>query len=300
MKNNQFFLQNNIIKKDNDIIRTKVTSLSVEASKILATLIAQINTEEEDFKDFYTINVTDFLSNTSGRSYSRMKDYCQELLKATAEIELKMDYNGQYEYHGFTFFTHIYYGNGKINASFNFMMKYYLLQLKKHFTEINLIEYLQLSSNYSQRLFEILKSWSSLPEYIIQLDELHRMLNTVETQKKHFGLFRKRILEPCNEEINRKTDLSYKWESIKKGSGKTSPIVAIRFIFSKNQELSIVEKKKKIEIENNTNINNISDEDLTKINACVKEKNNFCESRTNDINLCKLCLDNRIVGCHLF
>ncbi len=239
MKNTPLILQGEIIKKDNNIIRTKITTLSVEASRILASLIAQINIEEEYFKDFYTINVNDFLSNTSGRSYLRIKDYCQELLKATAEIELKMDYNGQYEYHGFTFFTHIYYSKGKINASFNPLMKNNLLQLKKHFTEINRIEYLQLSSHYSQRMFEILKSWSGLPECTIQIDELHKMLNISDRDKKNFNNFKLRVLEPCNKEINKKTNLFYECEPIKKGNGKTSPVVAIRFIFKKNKNKNV-------------------------------------------------------------
>lgn len=285
--NTQLFLDGEIIKKSNDIIRTRVDIQSVEASRILACLIAQINIHEKEFKDSYSINVSDFLLNSSGRSYSRLKGFCQELLKATAEIEIINDYNGQNEFYGFTFFSKIHYFNGKITASFNPLMKNSLLRLKSHFTEINLFEYLTLSTRPSKRIFEILKSWSKLPECTIKLDELHTMLNTVESQKNNFGLFRKKILEPAHKEIIKKTNFNYEWEPVKKGTGKTSPVIAIRFIFAKKRVLPVAEKKKELELQKESQKKNKMFIAYVK---CFQECGAACEGGHQDKEICEMCL----------
>ncbi len=286
----QLLFQGEIIKKDNELIRTKINIKSVEASRILASFIAQIRTDETELRENYTLNVADFLPNTSGRSYQKLDTCCDELVKATYDIKLTME-NGAVETHRFPFFSHIAYSKGQIRCSFNFLMRHTLIQLKEHFTEINLLEYLVLSSVHSQRLFEILKSWAGLPECTIELEELYSMLNTAPSLKSNYHLFKTKVLEPCHKEINKKTNFFYEYEPIKKGSGKTSPVIAVRFIFSKIRALPIAEQKESEDLKKTR-------KETASLSAaalkCVLSKSQDCDEETNAKKICKYCKANNM------
>ena len=111
------------------------------------------------------------------------------------------------------------------------------LQLKKNFVQYNLIEYLTLSSLYSQKVFEILKSWANRSEITILIPELHVALSVPESLRIDFAAFRRRALEKAYKDINEKTSLRYEWEAIK----TKNKVTAIRFIFSQKDRM-IVQK----------------------------------------------------------
>ena len=196
----QLILQGEIIKKHNTLIRSPLRDInSTIGQRILACLIAQIHTDDKDLKEIYKINLNTFLPS-DGKSYQIAKEVSEKMVSSFVEINhtRKVDL--------YPIFKKISYREGIVEAKFNDDLREYLVQLKGHFTEINLLEYLLLSTTYAQRLFEILKSWAGLPDVEIFLDELHKQLNTVESQKKHFGLFRKKVLEPAQKEIIKKSE----------------------------------------------------------------------------------------------
>lgn len=88
------------------------------------------------------------------------------------------------------------------------------------------MEFLLLPSTYSQRLFEVLKSWSSLPEAVIDLSDLFSMLD-VPPSLQRYPDFRRYVLEKAHKDISGKTGLRYQWEPIKQGRA----VAAIRFTF---------------------------------------------------------------------
>jgi plasmid replication initiation protein len=98
---------------------------------------------------------------------------------------------------------------------------------------------MSLPSIYSQRLYEVLKSWSDKPEIEIEIEELHYMLDTPNSLRENFAYFRKRVLEQAHKDIVERegSSLRFNWEPIKASRGK---VIAIRFVFSevRSQELS--------------------------------------------------------------
>jgi hypothetical protein len=124
--------------------------------------------------------------------------------------------------------------DGNIQAKMNIELKKLFLELPSGFTVFELMEFNSLSSLYSQTLFPYLNSYKNLDcGYIdIDIDELHTMLGTPPTLRKDFSLFRIRILDPVQQEINEKTNIRFEWSGLKKiGGGKK--IRAIRFRFLK-------------------------------------------------------------------
>lgn len=239
----QLSLPGELVKKSNQLIRSKIIIDSVDASRILANLVACINSADTEFNEVYKVAIKDFLPDKSGRGYFRVKAICKELLYAHAEIENLEA--GKERLSLIPFFRQIDYEKGVVSAEFNFNMKPLLLELRRCFTEYNLIEYLKLPSIYSQRLFEILKSWDDKPEVTISVEELHRMLNTPESFRANFKDFRRRVLDKAHNDITSKTSLYYEWEPIKQGRA----VAAVRFIFAKKRVLPVAKEKEKNEIQ---------------------------------------------------
>ena len=127
-------------------------------------------------------------------------------------------------------------GKGILEMRFDPDLKPHFLQLKAHFTQYSLTEFLSLSSVYSQRLYEILKSYSSQNYVDLTLDELYKALDVPVSHKKDFGNFRRLVLEQADKDIVKANlSLQYRWEPIKSGRG--GKVTAIRFSFGGDKAL---------------------------------------------------------------
>lgn len=250
MGTQQLTLPGEIVKKDNRLVRSKLNISSVDASRILANLVACIHTDDKSLKRVYRVAVKDFLTDTSGRGYTRVKGLCRELAQVTVELE-EPDPDGPHPIFEIgTIFSRIVYKKGIVEAEFNGHMAPFLLDLQQCFTQYSLTEYLKLPSVYSQRIFEILKSWSGKPEVILPVSELHRLLDSPDSFQANFAEFRRRVLEKAHKDITEKTSFRYEWEPVKIGRS----VEKIRFIFSskklplaqKDQEKAKEEKRQRL------------------------------------------------------
>lgn len=278
----QLTLPGEIVKKDNKLIRGKLNISNVIASRILASLVACVRADDQGFKGTYSLPVKNFLSASGGENYKEIKEVCRNLASATVEIEEPdpdCPFPDMNILHLYTLFSSIIYRNGIIKARFNWDMEAFLLNLQGYFTQYNLLEYLQLPSFYSQRIFEILKSWSGLPEVVLQLDELHHMLDTPPSFRANFAEFKRRVLEKAHKDINNKTELTFEWEAIKTGRAVT----AIRFVFAKKKSLELQKKKGLEDRQRQLDKTNAL---VSKALACSKSIN-LCVPKQNDV--CGVC-----------
>lgn len=278
----QLTLPGEIVKKDNRLVRAKITISNVEASRILANLVACIHMDDKSLKRVYRVAVKDFLADTSGRGYVRVKGLCRELAQATVELE-EPDPDGPHPiFETGAIFSRIIYKKGIVEAEFNGHMAPFLLDLQQCFTQYSLIEYLKLPSIYSQRIFEILKSWRGKPEVVISMTELHRMLDSPASFRANFKEFRRRVLEKAHKDITTNTSFRYEWEPVKAGRS----VEKIRFIFVKKhlplaQEVQEDAKKEKIRRLNNQR--------LLRAIECAKGKGGDCRVMDNKRIVCKMC-----------
>lgn len=119
--------------------------------------------------------------------------------------------------------------DGNITAQINAVLKPHYLELKKRFALRELPEFRKLTGVYSQNLFRFLNSWCKTEiEIVVSLEELHGLLGTPPSFRKHFGIFRTNVLDVTHKEINDATSLEYDWEAVKEGKRK---VVAVRFVF---------------------------------------------------------------------
>lgn len=278
----QLTLPGEVVKKHNELVRSKINISNVDGSRILANLIACVRHDDTEFKDTYRVTVKDFLADTSGRGYTNMKAMCRELAKATAEIE-EPDPDGPHpSLRLYTFFSSITYRKGVIEARFNWEMRHLLLDLRRCFTQYNLIEYLTLPSIYSQRLFEILKSWANTPEITISIAELHRMLDTPDSFRKNFAAFRRFVLQKAHKDILARTSLRFDWQPLKQGRA----VGAVRFTFGVKRSLPVEKEKSDNSKKKQARDNNTA---AMKAIVCLKERGPACEGGHQKPKICELC-----------
>jgi plasmid replication initiation protein len=284
----QLTLPGQVVKKHNELVRSKINIASKTASRILACLVAAIRHGDTQFKEAYTVPVKNYLppdeEGKGGSQYTRVKEACRELIGATVEKEWPDPDNpdGDPIFHTMSFLTSIKYRKGNVEAKFNPEMSELLLQLRGFFTEYNLLEYLTLPSTYSQRLFEILKSWSGLPEVVLSVADLHRLLDAPPSFRADFKALRVYVLEKAHKDIHSKTSLRFEWEAIKAGRS----VEAIRFIFGPGRKaLAEAEQKKAVEEKRRR----LEGQRMQRAMACAKTKKGDCSTLDNKRIVCNVC-----------
>lgn len=278
-----------LVKKSNSIIRTRITVQSVEASRILAHLVACIRTDDEKLNQAYSVAAKDILPHIGGENYKRIKATCKELAESIAETE-EPDPDGPHPiYRARPFFTDIRYRKGIITANFNPFMGPFLLDLKKCFTTYNLTEYLSLPSLYSQRIFEITKSLANSKdgEAIISMADLHRFLDTPPSFQANFKEFRRRVLEKAHKDITEKTSFRFEWEPVKVGRS----VEKIRFIFNGEKKALGLKEQEKAKEEKRRRLTN---QRFLRAVECAKAKGGDCRTMDNMRIVCKLCREKGI------
>lgn len=279
----QLTLPGQIVKKHNELIRSKINVTSQTAGKILACLIACIRQDDTQFKESYSLNIKDYLS-AEGAQKKYILDACRELATATVETEWPCPDNpDDFIFYVMPFFTSVKYKKGHIEAKFNPEMAGFLLELKACFTQYNLLDYLKLPSSYSQRVFELLMSWKNIPEVLLSVAELHKLLDTPPSFRVDFKAFRIRVLEKAQNDIQTHTPLRFEWEPVKAGRS----VEAIRFLFAPGRKALAEAKTQKVKEEKRRRLDT---QRIFRALECAKAKKGDCLARDNNPIICKACM----------
>ena len=224
-----------IVKKSNALARAGWTVKSVYEPRLVALVAARVRADDLDFQN-YEIPLTELLgSATDGRTRQLVIEVVENLMGRVLTIPTP---SGWVKY---GVFSRCEYDSQKgiVRARFDPDLKEHYLNLQSHFTQYSLMEFLSLPSTYSQRLFEILKSWRDQPEWTIPLADLSNMLDVPSSLRANFKDFRRRVLDKAHADITTKTSFRYEWEAIKKGKA----VASIRFVFKRGAKLEATAAK---------------------------------------------------------
>jgi len=122
-----------------------------------------------------------------------------------------------------------------VSISLNPFLQPYLLQLKGKFTYYELINILAMRSQYSLRLYEILKSYVFKGEVRYEIEDFKRVLNAEHYKK--FAQIRIRVIEPALDEINKYTDIQCSYSTVK----ESRMIAAIVFYVNLKENAKVIE-----------------------------------------------------------
>lgn len=225
-----------IVTQANELVEARY-NLTLGEQRLIFTMISSIQPEDDDFKP-YSISLhelADFLGINKNHIYADCKKITKKLLEKVIEIRepgrlLQTHWVSSAEYVD---------GAGVVNLTFDPLLKPYLLQLKGNFTSSKLEMLLSFKSQYTMRMYNLLKQYIRLQRRDMEIELLRETLGIWKDQYILYSNFKKDILESTQKELAEKADLYFEFDEIKQGRR----VGAIRFyIFIKKPLKSIPDK----------------------------------------------------------
>lgn len=209
-----------IITKANVMIQKTRYSLSLQEQKIVLFAMSKIQ-PTDTFLTEYAFSIKEFCA-ICGITATNYDDIKQTLLRLKRKaFWLTIDDRGTESCVDWFSTIRINKRSGIVRMKFHEDLHPFLLELRKNFTSFSIYPTLVMKSRYSIRLYELLKSYSNLPEWVFDLDILKRKLDA--NYIKFFD-FRRRVLEISVAEINQYTELDISYQPIKDNSRQYNKI----------------------------------------------------------------------------
>lgn len=220
-----------LVTKSNDLVEASY-KLSTNEQKIILMLTASLRMEDEEFRSF-SISVRE-LNNILGlkhqNTYQDIRKLVLGLQKKTLSIykdNLIVDVNwlAAAKYH---------LDKGMVELRFDEDLKGYLLGLKDRFTSYPFNEVIQFKSQFTFRIFELLKQYEKIKVRTLPLEELRAMLRIEPEQYQPYANLKNRVLLSAQSELEEKSRLIFDFEEIKEGR----KVVKIKFLI-KTQAIKV-------------------------------------------------------------
>ena len=234
-----------IVSKSNQIVQKCRYDFSVTEQRTIAYICSKIKpieildrTKGTPFQLEYEFNILDYVRTCglqdNGKLYEEVKSTLKGLRDKSMWLTLP---DGSETTVGWLAKATTNKRSGIAKIKIDEDLAPYLLDLKEKFLSYGLKNVLNMKSQYSIRIYELMKSYHDMKigqtdhrskseklktpqkiEWTIDLDELKRLL-MVDTIKSYsnFKDFRRYVLEKAQKEINELTDISVYYEPITKG-----------------------------------------------------------------------------------
>ena len=211
--------------KSNDIMQKNRYSLNAMEQKIVIYLISKIKPEDKEFA-WYDFEIREFckvcrIDYNNGKNYKDVKEAIENLQKKQFSVENE---NGIKMLCAWISKAKQQKGNGTIRIRLDEDLREYLLAVSKNFTQCQLCSILLMKSQYSPRIYELLKLYTWMGVCSFDIDKLKRQL--VCENYERFPDFKRNVLDIAVREINEFTDIEVSWEPVKIGKR----IAQIKFI----------------------------------------------------------------------
>ena len=216
-----------IVTQSNQLVESRY-NLSLSEQRLILAMIAQIQPDDEDFKP-YQISISDF-ANFLGITKNSMYQECHKITHKLLERVVQINEPDGLLQIGWVSSAKYIDGRGVVYLAFDPLLKPYLLQLKGNFTSCKLDMLLSFKSQYSMRIYSLLKQNLNLGERKIEVDHLREMVGIRKDQYILYAHFKENVLKIAQKELSEKSDIYFEFDEIK----YSRKVGAIRFkIFTK-------------------------------------------------------------------
>ena len=211
------------VAKSNELITKARYDLTLSEMRLFAFILSKVK-PTDTAGQYYSFNFKDFLkvcgmSERSGKNYEIVKAGLKKLADKSFYM---LDDNGVDVLCRWIDKPHIDRRSGRVTVKLDEDMAKYFIGLTENYTQYVLLYTLPMSSAYSMRLYEALKSQAFTKRYEVSIDELKGVLACPYSAFKDI---RRRSLDVAINEINKYTDIKVTWEPIKAGN----KVVKVRF-----------------------------------------------------------------------
>lgn len=204
------------VTKANALIQQTRYSLPYQELRLLNYLMSKIQPKDADFS-VITVPIKDFckvcgIDETNGGNYVYLKKITKSFMSRIFEIYPDNQTTIQLMWVSSCIYQH---KKGTIKFKFNQELKPYLLELKERFTTYSLYYTLAMKSQYSARIYEILKSYEKIGKWEFDINDLKRKLMCENYDR--YPDFKRYILDIAIKEINNCSDLVVDYTPVKDG-----------------------------------------------------------------------------------
>lgn len=205
-----------LVVKANEVIQKNRYSLNSVEQKIVIYLISKIKPDDKEFS-WYDFEIREFckvcgIDYNNGKNYKDIKKVIENLHAKSFWVETE---DGAETLCSWVNKAKLQKGSGKIRIRLDEDLHQYLLGLSSNFTQYYLLSILPMKSQYSSRIYELLKSYAWTGGHTFDIDELKRRLMCENYVR--FPDFKRKVLDISVREINDFTDIEISWEPIKNG-----------------------------------------------------------------------------------
>ncbi|MGU3473105.1 replication initiation protein [Paenibacillus sp. D51F] len=218
------------VNQSREIINAQ-QDLDLTERRLIFSLVSLVQPDDEEFKT-YTVSIKDLanLIGVEGKSfYSRVEKAIDSL--QSKQLILSHDKNTRQK---ITWVQSATYkdGEGRVTIKLSEDLAPLFRNLKRAYTKFRLKNVIKLKSEYSWRLYEILKEREFRKERILKISELRHLLNIPDDKYKMLKHIRE-LIENAQRELEEKTDISFTYE-IHKRVGRTVDSFIFRISKNKN------------------------------------------------------------------
>lgn len=223
-------MNNLSVTKSNALVDASY-KLNVQAQKLVLACLGKVDPRDEIPKEM-TITAMEF-SKLMGIPNAHRELYLAVDALFGSTIKMR-DGNDDIEIHWIQKKSKKIKGEGSVTITWSDDVLRYISSLKSRFTSYKLRHIAELQSAHSIRLYELLMKFNSTGERVIYLSDFKSALGIADK----YPLFKdlnKWVIKPSVEELNQRSDLIIKYESIKKGR----TVAALSFEFKQNKQMKL-------------------------------------------------------------
>jgi plasmid replication initiation protein len=209
-------VRNHLVVKRNDLIQKSRHQMDLQEQKIILYMISKIKPSNMDFTE-QVFSIAEFCriigaDDDNGGNYEHIKKTLGKLLCRFVWVTSE---DGSERSLRWVDKVVMNKRSGIVKLKIDDDLKPFLLDLQENFTQYSLIYTLAMRSQYSTRLYELLKSYQYKKYVIFDMDELRRLLFAERWQRGND--MKRKVLDIAVKEINKLGDISVTYELIKEG-----------------------------------------------------------------------------------
>lgn len=203
-----------IVTQANKLVEARY-NLTLGEQRLIFTMISSIQPDDDDFKP-YRISLKE-LANFLDINKNHLYEDCQKITKKLLKKVVEIKEPGRLLQTHWVSSADYIEGSGMVVLTFDPLLKPFLLKLKGNFTSSKLEMLLSFKSQYTMRMYSLLKQYERFQSREFELTQLRDILGLRQDQYVLYGNFKKDILEPTRKELKAKADLYYEFDEIKYG-----------------------------------------------------------------------------------
>ena len=215
------------VSKSNDIIQRARFDLSLMEQKMIAYIVSKIKPTDKVLQE-YVFDIREFckicgIDWNNGGNYDYIKTILKKLRDRSVWITLD---DGSETTVSWVNKVTTNKRSGSVKIRLDDDMHPYLIDLTDRFTCYELYNTLPMKSQYSIRIYELLKSYEYIGKKIFEIDDLKKKL--FAEHYVNFKEFRVKVIEIALKEINEYTDIKVDYETICKGR----KVIKVQFLIN--------------------------------------------------------------------